>query len=151
MRGVSEAEEARAACAQGPLACSAGGKRRACTRIRKTTYSYTARVGTTHTYTARHWGTSLVRKRHPQQSTRSSRLFSFTHLTFDSLGPPQGEARRKDLPLSETGSYLRLIDSDVGMSCRWQEEGMHKDSEEATQDSSGVNLNLKPLTPNPKL
>jgi len=29
-------------------------------------------------------------------STSSSRLFSFTHLPFDSLGPPQGEARRKD-------------------------------------------------------
>jgi len=29
-------------------------------------------------------------------SASSSRLVSFTHLTFDSLGPPQGEARRKD-------------------------------------------------------
>ena len=29
-------------------------------------------------------------------SASSSRLFSFPHLTFDSLGPPQGEARRKD-------------------------------------------------------
>jgi len=29
-------------------------------------------------------------------SARSSRLFRFTHLTFDSLGPPEGEARRKD-------------------------------------------------------
>ena len=29
-------------------------------------------------------------------SASSSRLFSFALLTFDSLGPPQGEARRKD-------------------------------------------------------
>ena len=29
-------------------------------------------------------------------SAGSSRLFSFSHLTFDSLGQPQGEARRKD-------------------------------------------------------
>ena len=75
------------------LACSAGGKRRGCTRRRR------------------------------RQSASSSRLSSFTHLTFDSLGPPQGEARRKDLPLSETGSYLRLIDSVSGMSCRWQAGG----------------------------
>ena len=30
-------------------------------------------------------------------SASSSRLISFTRLTFDSLGPPQGEARRKEL------------------------------------------------------
>ena len=29
-------------------------------------------------------------------SSKNSRLFSFTHLTFDSLGTPKGEARRTD-------------------------------------------------------
>ena len=29
-------------------------------------------------------------------SASSSRFFGFTYLTFDLLGPPQGEARRKD-------------------------------------------------------
>ena len=77
------------------LACSAGGKRRGCTRRRR------------------------------RQSASSSRLSSFTHLTLDSLGPPQGEARRKDLPLSETGSYLRLTDSVRGMSAGGRRRGCY--------------------------
>ena len=42
-------------------------------------------------------------------SASSSRLFSFTHLTFDSLGPPQGEARRKDCVLFGMQISYRIV------------------------------------------
>ena len=42
-------------------------------------------------------------------SASSSRLFTFTHLTFDSLGPPRGEAHRKDVLDPKPSNEKRLI------------------------------------------
>ena len=51
-------------------------------------------------------------------SASSSRLFSFTHLTFDSLGPPQGEARRKDNANNVDTLATTRLSGDCGWACR---------------------------------